>query len=111
MGPLFEIIVGKNDAARDESDVKITTVAPGVEVRVGEPSVILDQGSITINRIDKLVKETRIGVVVAILATFSTAIAICLEPWIGLFGVIIVIILIGAFVAVILRHAGLLRRS
>jgi hypothetical protein len=105
--------VSENDAAPGES-VTATPKVITTEVSVTDSTVTLDQLSIVINRIDKLVKETRRGIVVAIVATFLTAFAIGLETWIGPVGVIVAIVLIGVFVVVILRHifnGGLLERS
>lgn len=64
----------------------------------------MDRLSTVINRIDKLVKETRKGVVVAIAVTIVTAITLSLEPWIGLGGVILFISVTVVFVAVILLY-------
>ena len=77
----------KNDAAPVEperKDVKIKLKSLSATASATKPSVSLDQLSIVINRIDKLVKETRNGVVVAIAVTIVTAIILSLEPWIGL---------------------------
>jgi hypothetical protein len=123
--------VDKKDAARDEQITVTPAVSIGESrgvapvaagatvtpaVNIGESKVIdpevkveLDHIATIVEGIDELVKETkknvnetRKGVVVAVVATLSTAIAIGLETWIGPVGVIKVIFLIALVVAVIL---------
>jgi hypothetical protein len=79
---------------------------------VGEGKVTarLDRIAGIVEGIDKLVKETRLGVVVAIFATLATAIAIVSETWIGPVGVIIAIFLIAVVFAVILLYLFKWRR-
>ena len=100
VGPLFETTMGKNDTEPERKDATVTPEVITMEASAIAPTVTLDQVSIVINRIDKLVIETRNGVVLAIAATFLTAFAIGLETWIGPVGVIMAIILIGVIVTV-----------
>jgi hypothetical protein len=61
--------------APEHNDVNTKLKPLSATASAGEVTVWLDQFSIVINHIDDLVKETRTGVIVAIAATISTAIA------------------------------------
>jgi hypothetical protein len=113
----FEIIMDNKDA-----EPSVETGRPQVSTVKGEAMNAVDmvgEGKVTarldriagiVEGIDKLVKETRLGVVVAIFATLATAIAIVSETWIGPVGVIIAIFLIAVVFAVILLYLFKWRR-
>jgi hypothetical protein len=94
--------MGNKDAPKPQQNttVEIKTV-PDAEARATAPNIKIVE---SIDRLTEFIKETRRGVVVAIAATFSTAVALSLEPWIGLGGVILFISVTVVFVAVILLY-------
>jgi sensor c-di-GMP phosphodiesterase-like protein len=95
-------IFHKKDTAPDESQTEYISSPENEKLNSLEKNTIeeLDE---KIRLLNELIKATRTGVVVAIAATFATAIAIGLEPLVGVVVAFLVIgILVCVFVAVTL---------